>query len=295
VFPGQAGTPVKEEPLSSLLPDPSELKGWVEDGGHQFFEGEDLFVYIDGGAEIYFEYGFGRVIVQDYKNAAGSRLSLEIFEMNSPESAYGMFTFKSSLRGEAVDLGDECQLADYYLNLCKGRYLVTVTGLDQAEVARGGLIVIARAVDSRIQEKAAKPTLIGILPEEGLQPASIRFFRGPLGVFNSEAFLTTVATGIESGARGDYISGRTIFVLKYPSADSSKQKVAEARAHKIQDRKFVDFAVRGSIMTGRDEKGRSIFAQIEGEYIVFVIGRMSSDEARADLTRVVERIRKQPK
>lgn len=235
------------------------------------------------------------MIVQDYKNAAGSRLSLEIFEMNSPESAYGMFTFKSSRRGEAVDLGDECQLADYYLNLCKGRYLVTVTGLDQAEVARGGLLVIARAVDSRIQEKAAKPTLISILPEEGLQPASIRFFRGPLGLFNSEALLTPVATGIETGARGDYISGRTIFVLKYPSTDSSKKKLAEAIAHYSQDRKFVDFAVSGSIMTARDEKGRSIFAQLEGEYIVFVIGRISSHEARADLARVVDRIRRQPK
>jgi hypothetical protein len=160
---GQGETQVDDKPLLGLLPDPSELGGWTTDGDHQFFEGEDLFIYIDGGAEIYLEYGFARVMVQDYRNGDGSRLSLEIFEMQSPDSAYGMYTFKRSPRGEPLVLGDEGHLADYYLNLCKGRYLVTITSLDQVETAREGLLAIARAVDKRIEETAAKPDLIGVL------------------------------------------------------------------------------------------------------------------------------------
>jgi hypothetical protein len=295
VFFGQAGTSVKEGPLLSLLPDRSELKGWIEDGDHQFFEGDDLFVYIDGGAEIYFEYGFGRVIVQDYKNAAGSRLSLEIFEMNSPESAYGMFTFKSSLRGEAVDLGDECQLADYYLNLRKGRYLVTITGLDRAKEAEAGLLTIARAVDARIAQTAGKPDLLSIFPEEGLQQASVKFFLGPLGVFNSEQLLAPLAAGIERGAKGDYVSGRAIGIFQYPDKGLAEARLTEAKTKFAQDQKLADFAASGSMIKARDQKGRSILAQLEGEYIVFVIGGMSLHEARADLTRVVERIRTRPK
>ena len=78
-FSGQASTRLNQSPLSTLLPEGPELRCWTKDGDHQSFEGEDLFIYIDGGAEIYFEYGFRRVIVQDYRNDAGSRLSLEIF------------------------------------------------------------------------------------------------------------------------------------------------------------------------------------------------------------------------
>ena len=51
------------------LPADNAAAGWAKDGAPQEFEGEDLYTYIDGGAEIYQEYGFRRVIVQDYEDA----------------------------------------------------------------------------------------------------------------------------------------------------------------------------------------------------------------------------------
>jgi hypothetical protein len=116
--------------LRSLLPAGQEAGGWKEDGPHQEFKGEDLYLYIDGGAEIYREYGFEEVLVQEYKNREGIRLSLELFQMTSPESAYGMYTFKRSPRGAPLEIGAEGQLEDYYLNFWKGNFLVTITGQD---------------------------------------------------------------------------------------------------------------------------------------------------------------------
>jgi len=290
----QAATQTGQRPLSGLLPIPSELGGWTNDGDLQLFEGEDLFIYIDGGAEIYLEYGFARVIVQDYRNEAGIRLSLEIFEMQSPESAYGMYTFKRSPRGETLVIGDEGQLADYYLNLRKGRYLVTITSLDLAETAGVGLLAIARAVDKRIEETAAGPDLIGALPEEGLLTPSLKFFRGPLGVSNSEPVLAGVAAGIENGVRGDYGSGRTVYVFSYPDGSISRQKWAEAKAL-FSESKFSDLAVSGPVMSARDEKGRSIFARLEGNFIIVMIGRINLPEAGAELDRVAAKLRSLPR
>lgn len=287
-------TPAKGNPLLDLLPDPAGHGGWSKDGDHLSFDGEDLFIYIDGGAEIYLEYGFARLLVQDYKNEAGIRLSLEIFEMQSPESAYGMFTFKRSPHGQPLGMGDEGQLADYYLNLCKGRYLVTITGLDQAETAREGLLAIARGVDRQIKETASLPDLMGVLAEEDLLTPSLKFFRGPLGVFNTEPLLAGIAAGMKDGARSDYGSGRTVCVFRYPTRAFSQKKWAEAKTLFSDEKKFSDLSVSGPVMSTQDEKERSIFAQVEGNSIIFVIGRIGLPEARAQLDRVAAKLRTLP-
>jgi len=264
----------------------------MKDGDHQLFEGEDLFIYIDGGAEIYLEYGFSRVIVQDYKNDAGSRLSLEIFEMGSSDSAYGMFTFKKGPRGETIGLGDEGQLDDYYLNFCKGRYLVTITSLDQAETAGEHVLAIGRTVESRIKERAARPGLVGLLPAEGLLPLSVKYFRGPLGVSNSIPLLAKPAAGIKDGVRADYGSGLTICVFRYPDKDLAQRRLAELKAGFSADRPVKDRGVNGPVLIARDEKGRSFFAQLEEAHIAFVGGRLDLSEAGEELAGIIVNIKR---
>jgi Family of unknown function (DUF6599) len=280
--------------ILDLLPDPSALGNWTKDGDYQLFEADDLFTYIDGGAEIYLEYGFVRIIVQEYRNDAGMRLSLEIFEMKSPAGAYGMFTFKRSPRGEPVGLGDEGQLADYYLNLYKGRYLVTITGLDPAAPVRQGLLAMASGVDRRIKESAPRPVLMDVLAEEDLLEPSLKFFRGPLGVFNSEPLLAGIAMGLESGARGDYGFGWSFFVLSYPSRGFSRKRWAEATAYFSDKQKFSDLSSSGPVLSVREAKGRFVFAQVEGNSIVFAIGSTGVAEARSRLDRVAAKLRSLP-
>jgi hypothetical protein len=108
-------------PLSRYVPPPSELGDWTVKDGSQAFERDDLFLYINGGAEIYHEYGFVRVLIQDYWRGEDS-ISLEIFEMADPAAAFGMFTFKRGPNGETVSVGTDASLEGYYLNFWKGRF-----------------------------------------------------------------------------------------------------------------------------------------------------------------------------
>ncbi len=75
--------------LHALISD-NEIEDWKKQGASDLYRGEDLFHYINGGAEIYHEYGFEQVLVQDYANLNGKSISLEIFEMTTPESAFGI-------------------------------------------------------------------------------------------------------------------------------------------------------------------------------------------------------------
>ncbi len=232
------------------------------------------------------------MIVQDYKNDAGSRLSLEIFEMGSSDSAYGMFTFKKGPRGETIGLGDEGQLDDYYLNFCKGLYLVTITSLDQTETAGEGLLAIGRFVESRLKETAARPGLVGLLPVEGLLSSSVKYFRGPLGVSNSFPLLAKTAVGIKDGVRVDYGSGRTICVFHYPDKDLAERKLAEAKAGFSAARPAKDPGVTGPALIAWDEKGGSFFAQVEEDYIVFISGDLDLPEAGEELAGIIVTIKR---
>ena len=66
--------------IQTLLPDQAGV--WGKHDKALTYEGDDLFLYINGGAEIYHEYGFEAVIVQDYKHETSGTISIEIYKIH---------------------------------------------------------------------------------------------------------------------------------------------------------------------------------------------------------------------
>ena len=50
---------VSQDSIIALLPDPFILPGLQASGEPEVYEGDALFDLINGGADVYFEYGFG--------------------------------------------------------------------------------------------------------------------------------------------------------------------------------------------------------------------------------------------
>lgn len=207
-------------PLLAYLPADGAAPGWVRDGGPQEFEGEDLYTYIDGGAEIYQEYGFRRTVVQDYRDAVGREVSLEIFEMTDAAAAFGMFTFKRSGKGALLSVGEGAELEAYYLNFWRGRFLVTLTGFDESPGTVGGLKALAEAAEKGLGAVGEAPELIGRLPSEGLVAGSVKYVRGLLGLNNIYPFGTARGLGFKEAVRGVYDSGETLIVLEYGTVEA---------------------------------------------------------------------------
>jgi hypothetical protein len=227
---GAASARPSEGPLRAFLPGDTAVPGWAKEGEPQEFEGEDLYIYIDGGAEIYEEYGFARIVVQDYKNAAGKSVSLEIFEMGTPAAAFGMFTFKRSGQGKTLDLGAGGELEAYYLNFWAGRFLVTVTGFDESEGTVEGLLSIGRAVAAKLPGGGETPGLAAALPAQGLRPGSVKYLRGLLGLNNVYPLYTARGLAFKDAVRGIYDSGETLILLDYGSAEARRASWRELRA-----------------------------------------------------------------
>lgn len=269
--------------LRSLLPSGREAGEWKADGSPQEFKGEDLYLYINGGAEIYQEYGFAEVLVQDYRDPEGKGLSLEIFRMTSPGSAYGMYTFKRSLRGTPVAAGIEGRLEDYYLNFWKGNFLVTITGQDESPATTRGLVELARAIAGRIQGPADPAPLVAELPLQGLIASSVRYFKGYLGFMNNYPSLGKGAFRFEDGVRGDYSSGASLFILAYPSEEELRRGFpAIERAFRSDPRALAFRPGEGLSFDLTDDRGRLLSLQAAGDLLLICLeDPASAGNARA--------------
>mgnify|MGYP001043543516 FL=1 len=262
-----------EGPLRALVPADGAVRGWARDGVPQEYEGEDLYIYIDGGAEIYREFGFRRVLVQDFRGEAGGSISLEIFEMAGPEAAFGMFTFKRSGRGRALDLGGGAELESYYLNFWKGRYLVTLTGFDGTAATLDGLAAVAGAVDAAIRETGAPPGLVAGLPADGLVAGSVRYVRGLLGLNAVYAFGTARGLDFAAGVRGAYADGTELVLLEYGSAEAAAAAGRELGRHLEGSERFArEEGGESGVLLVRDSKGRRLALAAAGPRLVVGLG-----------------------
>jgi len=145
-----SGEPPGQQDISLLLPAPEKLKGWEAVGPPQKFSGDDLFVYMNGGAGKYLSHGFKQLTAQEYRNKNKKNITLELFEMKNHSGAQEMYAAKSGKSGKRVAIGDEALLEEYYLNFRKKHFLVTLTGADAEKETVDGLLTIARGVDEQI-------------------------------------------------------------------------------------------------------------------------------------------------
>jgi hypothetical protein len=269
--------------MPSYLPQPGELHGWEPSDKPQHMIGEDLFLLINGGAEIYHEYGFKQVVAQGFKNKSGKAFNLEIYEMQDPAAAYGMYTFKTGDSGKTLDVGDEGLVEDYYLNLRKGRFLVTVIGFDSEQETMAGIKAAARVTAAKLKikgigEKPGTPDLVRtlhMLPQEyknQLKPNGITYLRGNLALFNHYQFDSANIFGLKEGVIGDYDDFK-LFIFKYVGEEEGVKWFENARKSLRNNSRFKDFKRLQETFSMTDEKGKAIYIERYKHYIFIVIGK----------------------
>ena len=94
------------------MPDCSAVSGWVQKGKVHRFVPDDLFDYMNGNAEGYFLYDFRKLTGATCRSGENT-IILDLFEMASPEMAYGIFTANRHPRFETKKIGTAGQLMQY--------------------------------------------------------------------------------------------------------------------------------------------------------------------------------------
>ncbi len=257
--------------LALLMP-PDDMGGeWHAVGPAEYAEGQDLFLLINGGAEIYHEYGFDKALYQTYVADNGKSIHLEIYEMSEPSSAYGMYTFKSGHEGKAVALGCQGVLESYYLNFWADRYLITVVGMDSSDTVLKGIFKIARYINDRLTCQVLPPALIRLIPAEDLVFNGITYVKGNQGLFNQYLFDRKNIFGLREGVIGKY-SDHTLMLFQYASDEEALHWYLNAKEKLKNSGIFTEFTDQKDHFEMRSDLSDKIIVKHYRKWILIVIG-----------------------
>jgi hypothetical protein len=244
---------------------PIEVAGWTAAGESEHYDTESIFAYIDGHAEIYLAYGMKGCISQRYADPeGGAEIVVDLFEMASPSDAFGVYSHDRA--GEVVELGRGGVFRHGWLSFWKGAWYASVYSTSGDEGSRDSVLEVGRAVADALADGGDVPALVGRLPDEGLDPATVCFLRSPQ-ILNAHVFVggdNIFGLGGEAEAAvGKYDLGETdghLVLVRYPD---------EAAAETV-DRRFRD-------EVGDDGTRPVMVVGRRGAYVAAVVG-VESDE-----------------
>ena len=257
--------------LSILLPEKGEAGPWEPAEKPQAYAGDDLYLLIDGGAEIYHEFGFVQVISCKYSHQGGRSINLEIFEMEDAAAAYGIYTFKIGENGWPLPGRAEGLLEDYYLNFWKSKYLITLTGFDADKETIEGLLALAGVIEAKIKMEADLPRLARLLLSAGLKKNRLKYLKGNLSLFNCYEFDSANIFGLQEGITASLEKGK-IFIFKYENSDESRKWFQNAADKIGKSPRFREFTKTADTFSFSDRKGIEIQGQCFQNLILIQLG-----------------------
>jgi len=208
---------------------PDQVAGWRR-ADSEIYGPDDLYRYINGGAELYVAYGFAALVSQPYVDDDGEEIRLDVFDMGSPESAFGVFAHSRETVDRFVAPGVESEYAGGLLHFWKDRYYASTLGYPATETRTTVIRELARRIAAGIDGDCQWPGVVALLPAADLIPTSVRYFRHPAWIndyhrFSSENLLNIGADTEVAMARvrpaTDGEQAAVLVAVVYPSPEAA--------------------------------------------------------------------------
>ncbi len=172
----------------------AELPG-ASVSSQRVFTGTSLFGYIDGGAELYLEYGFLSVVVAEISFQGGT-YKTEVYKMNGPEESFGIFSVSKYRCLSLPSVADYACQTRYQLQFCKGPYFISIINRTGSKTDSSAMLQIGKVLAGKINEPG--PELSGYMP--GIPADSLKtncfLAKGRLGIVNGSPDLEDFFGGI---------------------------------------------------------------------------------------------------
>jgi hypothetical protein len=203
--------------IEDTLPGAHELSGWQVQGSPYTYQPDNLYQYIDGAADQFIAYGFKKLYGAEYncKTDKQESLVIDVYDMGSQLSAFGMFTSKKDPASASPGIGAESFGNDQYVAFYKDRFYVEIQPRISSENNRLIPQKAARLVAQKISGTSMRPTLLKVFPEADKIAGSENYIvRGILG----HAFLP-------QGVMSEYHSNGEVvkaFIAPFPSPSGAQ-------------------------------------------------------------------------
>jgi hypothetical protein len=155
---------------------PEAIDDWKKSSDLAVYNSDNLYTYINGGAELYISFRFINLVSQSYGNEEGEEIQIDIFDMGSSQNAYGIFSHSRETVDDFLGADIESEYSGGLLTFWKGRYYVSILAYPETDSKKLVVQKLGRRIGEQIQGPSIKPQLVNRLPEESLQPHSIKYF-----------------------------------------------------------------------------------------------------------------------
>lgn len=218
------------------LPEDGFVEGWTKSERMRRFIRANLYDYINGGAELFLEFGFEDLIIQHYRNKS-QEISLEAYRMESGEAALGIYLMKCGLETPSPEIPARNSADKLQFLVLKNNYLLMINNFKGEETLIPVMIALTQKTLEQIPE--GKPIeVFSLLPQGNLVSGSQRLIRGSLAlqsIFTLGKGDILRLKGSIFGVSGRYESedrsSHTKIIVAYLSEEEARAAFLHLRSH----------------------------------------------------------------
>jgi len=170
----------QSEAAEDFLPDSNFADGWKVSSKVINYTSSNLYGYINGGAELFLEFGFDSLIILNYQKGE-EELSLEIYKMKTALAAYGVYLMKCGKEESSEEIAARHTVNRFQYLLLRNKYFVQVNNFSGSEDNLKAMTLLSQKFIKGI-EAAKEPEIFNWLPQENRIAGSELIIRGQYGL-----------------------------------------------------------------------------------------------------------------
>lgn len=234
-----------------------------------FYGPDNLYEYMDGAADIFVLYGVRQLLHADFR-ANATDISVDVFDMGSPDSAFGMYAAERSPDFRFIAIGAEGYRYEGMLNFLQDRYYIKLLGFGDGADAL--LDSIARQLSARIGANPALPPLLTKFPAANRKPHSEQYMPAdPLGhAFLGPAYVAAYGTAEQE---------TKLLVTVARDEVDARQRLQQLEQHFAKTGQYAPAPelAEGAIRASNSFEG-SLDALVKGRYLVLLLNPAKGHE-----------------
>lgn len=161
---------------------PKKILDWRAAGQDAVYDRKTIYNYMDGGAEVYLTFDFRNVFVRKYQDPSRDEIVLDIYDMDSPEEAFGIFS--CDRQDPEAGIGQESEYGYGLLRFRQGRFFVSITASGDEQRAEKAILELGKAVAPLLGPPGPLPDLLKCLPQPGLKENRTSYFHAAINLNN---------------------------------------------------------------------------------------------------------------
>lgn len=270
--------------MNRILTD--DIEGWKATDSVEIYNRKTIFDYMNGAGEVYRLYDYRKLAVKRYTHDKHPAITVELFDMGTPEDAYGIFSH--SRTGDDVGVGMGSEYRGGLLCFFKGRFFACVYAEKQTDETRQAVFELARTIGINIIGESRLPDILQYLPEENLHKQSVLYFHKHTSLnchyYLAEQNILNLSDKTEAVLARFTPDDVLLLFIRYDDSSQAQKAIDSFIAGYIPEAKESGLA--------QIEQNKWVKVILFKNYVIVVFDAATAEQAETLANSVIERINK---